>query len=76
MYFQVQEGLYQVYVDQMDVNIVAVTRHSPDNHQTVILVAHTSFQNPEPNAGPSLVRPLVFEGDLEEIIFEAELTHK
>lgn len=72
----VQEGLNQVYVDQMDVNIVAVTRHSPDNHQTVILVAHTSFQNPEPNAGPSSVRPLVFEGDLDEIIFEAELTHK
>ncbi|XP_037040350.1 glycogen debranching enzyme isoform X3 [Bradysia coprophila] len=71
----VQEGLNQVYVDQMDVNVVAVTRHSPDNHQTVILVAHTSFQNPEPNAGPSNVRPLVFEGDLEEIIFEAELTH-
>lgn len=55
---------------------MAVTRHSPDNHQTVILVAHTSFQNPEPNAGASNVRPLVFEGDLEEIIFEAELTHK
>lgn len=60
----------------MDVNVVAVTRHSPDNHQTVILVAHTAFQNPEPNARPSNVRPLVFEGDLEEIIFETELTHK
>lgn len=73
---KVLEGLNQVYVDQMDANIVAVTRHSPDNHQTVILVAHTSFQNPESNAGPTLVRPLVFEGDLDEIIFEAELTHK
>lgn len=60
----------------MDPNIVAVTRHSPENHQTVILVAHTSFSNPEPEAGASLVKPLEFEGYLDEIIFEAELTHK
>jgi len=57
----------------MDPNIVAITRHSPKTHQSVILVAHTAFGYPDPNAGPSSVRPLRFEGNLEEIILEAEI---
>ncbi|XP_017867030.1 PREDICTED: glycogen debranching enzyme isoform X1 [Drosophila arizonae] len=71
-----EEGFSQVYVDQMDPNVVAVTRHSPITHQTVILVAHTAFSYPHPNAGPTNVRPLRFEGVLDEIILEANLTLK
>lgn len=59
----------------MDPNIVAVTRHSPITHQSVILVAHTVFSYPDPSAGPTHVRPLRFEGNIDEIILEAELTH-
>ncbi|XP_068144512.1 glycogen debranching enzyme [Drosophila tropicalis] len=69
-----EEGFSQVYVDQMDPNVVAVTRHSPSTHQTVILVAHTAFSYPDPNAGPTHVRPLTFEGVLDEVILEASLT--
>lgn len=71
-----EKGFSQVYVDQMHPDIVAVTRHSPSTHQSVILVAHTSFSYPEPNAGATGVRPLRFEGSLDEIILEVELTHK
>ncbi|XP_034479824.1 glycogen debranching enzyme isoform X4 [Drosophila innubila] len=71
-----EEGFSQVYVDQMDPNVVAVTRHSPTTHQTVILVAHTAFGYPSPNAGATNVRPLRFEGVLDEIILEANLTMK
>lgn len=60
----------------MHKDIVAVTRHNPVTHQSVILVAHTAFSHPNPNAGPTGVRPLIFEGSLDEIILEAELTHK
>lgn len=70
------EGFSQVYVDQMSRDIVAITRHSPTTHESVILVAHTAFGYPDPSAGPTGVRPLRFEGALEEIILEAELTHK
>lgn len=70
------EGYSQVFVDQMHQDVVAITRHNPITHQTVILVAHTSFSRPYPNAGPTVVRPLLFEGTLDEIILEAELTHK
>lgn len=70
------DGFDQVYVDQMTPDVVAVTRHSPTTHQSVILVAHTAFANPDPMAGPTGVRALRFEGTLEEIILEADLTHK
>lgn len=65
-----------MFVDQMDPNIVAITRHSPTTHQSVILVAHTVFGYPHPNAGPTFVRPLRFEGCLDEIILEAEFEMK
>lgn len=71
-----ENGFCQVFVDQMHPDIVAVTRHNPATHESVILVAHTSFSSPNPNAEPTGVRPLQFEGSLVEIILEAELTHK
>lgn len=71
-----EEGFNQVYVDQMDTNIVAVTRHSPTTHESVILVAHTAFGYPHPNAGPTGVRSLRFEGTLNEIILEADISMK
>lgn len=71
-----ETGFSQVFVDQMHPDIVAVTRHNPNTHQSVILVAHTAFSKPNPNAGATGVRPLQFEGSLDEIILEAELTHK
>lgn len=71
-----EKGYSQVFVDQMHRDIVAVTRHNPTTHESVILVAHTAFEKPHPSAGPTGVRPLQFEGQLDEIIIEAELTHK
>ncbi|XP_062560006.1 glycogen debranching enzyme isoform X2 [Armigeres subalbatus] len=69
-------GFDQLFVDQMHPDIVAVTRHSTQNHETVILVAHTAFSYPSPWAGPTGVRPLRFEGDLVEIIFEVQIYKK
>lgn len=71
-----ESGFNELYVDQMDPNIVAVTRHSPKTHESVILIAHTCFTYPDANAGPTSIRPLRFEGNLIEIILEAELSHK
>lgn len=70
-----EQGFNQVYVDQMHPEIVAVTRHQPNTHQSIILVAHTSFSYPDPNSGPTNVKSLQFEGNLDEIILEADLVH-
>jgi glycogen debranching enzyme len=59
----------------MNPNVVAVTRHSPITHETVILVAYTSFGYPDVNAGPAHLQPLRFEGDLQEIVLEASISH-
>lgn len=62
----------------MDPDVVAVTRHSPHTHESVVLVAFTAFKHPDPNANDLRrhVRPLRVEGVVEEIILEASLAHK
>ena len=62
----------------MDVDVVAVTRHSPSTHESVVLVAFTAFKHPDPNAADLRrhIRPLRVEGVVEEIILEASLAHE
>lgn len=64
----------QVFVDQMESDIVAVTRHHPTTHSRAVLVAYTAFSNPEPNfyrfGG---IKDLVFEGVVDEVILESRL---
>ena len=63
--------IFKVYVDQMSYDIVAVTRHCPENHATVVLVAHTAFSTPSGDKVPSTenkhiqtfgIKPLHVEG--------------
>lgn len=67
------QGFNQVYVDQINPDVVAVTRQNPITHESFILVAHTAFSYPNENAGPTYVRPLTFEGKLEEVYLEVEI---
>lgn len=61
----------------MDSDIVAVTRHCPDNHQSYILVAFTAFGHPAEDDGnyQRVIKTLRFEGVLDEIVLEATLNH-
>ncbi|XP_045521820.1 glycogen debranching enzyme [Pieris brassicae] len=70
------EGYSEVFVDQMDPDVVAVTRHHPASRKSVILVAHTAFAAPDPAAVPRRPRPLRFEGQLTEVALEASLRHE
>lgn len=61
-------------MDQIDSDIVAVTRHRPTTHESVILVAFTAFSHPSNNEHRH-IKPLIVEGVLDEIILEASLSH-
>ncbi|XP_012265578.2 glycogen debranching enzyme isoform X2 [Athalia rosae] len=72
-----KQNFSQVFVDQMDTDIVAVTRHSPNTHESVVLVAFTAFKHPDSNASDLRrhIKPLRVEGVIDEIVLEASLTH-
>jgi glycogen debranching enzyme len=69
-------GYSQVYVDQMTTDVVAVTRHCPVTHQSIVLVAHTAFNHPDEGAQQGYIKPLVLDGRVEEVVLEAQLSHK
>ncbi|KAL1140348.1 hypothetical protein AAG570_000280 [Ranatra chinensis] len=64
----------QVFVDQVDQDIVCVTRHNEKNLDSVILFSYTAFQWPRTDVS-ALGKSIVVHGCVTRVIFEAYLTH-
>ena len=66
------EGFSEVFVDQKNRDVVAVTRHCPADRRSVIMVAHTQFfaDNTVDMSGLRLA----VEGKLVNILLEASIT--
>ena len=62
----------QVFVDQMNEDVVGITRHNPQTHDTVILVARTAFDWGKVHRWTPNLKHFPFGGHLEEVIFEME----
>ncbi|KAI4893230.1 hypothetical protein NFI96_025576, partial [Prochilodus magdalenae] len=70
------KGFSQVYVDQVDVDVVAVTRHCPSSHQSVVAVCRTAFKNPKHHKYPDEVPPMFIPGKIEEVVLEARTVER
>ncbi|CAK9302640.1 unnamed protein product [Gordionus sp. m RMFG-2023] len=67
----------QIFVDQIDEDVIAITRHSPLTHKSIILVAYTVFKNigNTVERHDKYIKPLTVPGIVEEIILEANLEY-
>ncbi|KJH49784.1 glycogen debranching enzyme [Dictyocaulus viviparus] len=63
----------QVFVDQMNYDIVGITRHNPVTHDTVVVISHTAFNKHQIHNGRVLVKQIPIGGVLEEILFEMRI---
>ena len=67
-----REGFSEVFVDQKNRDVVAITRHCPADRRSIIMVAHTQFfaDNTVDMSGLQLA----VEGKLVNILLEASIT--
>uniref|UniRef100_A0A8P4KHV3 Glycogen debranching enzyme n=1 Tax=Dicentrarchus labrax TaxID=13489 RepID=A0A8P4KHV3_DICLA len=65
------EGFTQVDLEQLDEDVVAVTRHCPSSHQSVVAVLRRAVKNPETHHYAFDVPPMFIPGQIKEVILEA-----
>ncbi|XP_029970686.1 glycogen debranching enzyme isoform X1 [Salarias fasciatus] len=70
------QGFMQVFVDQVDADIVAITRHCPSTHQSVVAVSRTAFWNPKTHEYGANVPPMFIPGKIEEVVLEARTVER
>lgn len=69
-----KRGFDQVFVDQIDTDIVCVTRHNGKTHESVVLMSYTSFSTPSYQNG--LGKGITVNGKIENVLIEASLEYK
>ncbi|KAL7057955.1 hypothetical protein AAHC03_016706 [Spirometra sp. Aus1] len=66
----------ETFVDQIDKNVVAVTRFNPDTAASVVLVAHSSFYERNPHPPHQRFRRVVLNGRVKRLLLEARTVNQ
>uniref|UniRef100_A0A8D8RVX4 Glycogen debranching enzyme n=1 Tax=Cacopsylla melanoneura TaxID=428564 RepID=A0A8D8RVX4_9HEMI len=72
------QGYTQVFVDQVDTDIVAITRHHPSSHESIVLVAFTAFNSNiahERSHQGGEGKGIKVDGVVGQVLLEAGLRH-
>ena len=69
-----KEGFTEVFVDQLNRDVVCVTRHSPRDRRSVLLAAHTAFFPGDTLPADGL--KVEVEGRLTKVLLEARMVTK
>ncbi|CAL1548001.1 unnamed protein product [Lymnaea stagnalis] len=72
-YWLAREGYSQVYVDQLDPSTVSITRHKPQNHESVIVVSRTAFTHPHNPNEQGYIRNITVQGNIDQVILEGRV---
>lgn len=57
-----------MYVDQVDADIVAITRHCPSTHQSVVAVCRTAFKDPKTHHYDTNAPPMFIPGMMSRVL--------
>lgn len=68
---ELSQGFNEIFVDQVNDDIIAITRHNPTDGRSIILVARTAFSK---EFGPSPMPKIPVQGRVSKILFEAQAT--
>ncbi|VDN34988.1 unnamed protein product [Dibothriocephalus latus] len=66
----------ETFVDQVDKNVVAVTRFNPDTAASVVLVAHSCFYERNPHPQHQRFRQVVVNGRVKRLLLEARTVNQ
>ena len=66
------EGYDELFVDQVDQNVLAITRHNPVTHKSVVLIARTSFWK-ESSLITGFIRSIPIAGKINQILLEGKM---
>ncbi|KAJ3616638.1 hypothetical protein Zmor_011773 [Zophobas morio] len=67
-----EENFSEIYVDQVNNDVITITRHSPLTRQSFIMVTNSAFTE---RSGPynQIVSPIAVSGEIEEVLLVAYL---
>lgn len=66
------QGFTETFVDQVTANIIAITRICPETRESVVLVAHTAFNQEVVDQGRGEPRTLELGGHINRLLLEAQ----